>query len=121
MNQIVWGVFSALSLGTADALVGSRNSHDKHAAATEQLDKFRPERALQLVRTGLKIAPKTNSFELKFLEGELLRVTGLVSESSAAFENARTMAASDIERCRGYINCRVACIFSRVSSLNACA
>lgn len=79
-----------------------------HAAASEQLDKLRPERALQLVRAGLKIAPEANSFELKFLEGELLRITGSVSESSAIFDDAKALAASDIERCRaivGACNC----------------
>jgi class 3 adenylate cyclase/tetratricopeptide (TPR) repeat protein len=74
-----------------------------HAAAREQLDKFRPELALQLVRAGLEIAHEADSFELKFLEGELLKVTGSVSESSAAFENATAMAASDIERCRAIV------------------
>ncbi len=72
-------------------------------AAREQFYRFRPERALQLVRAGLKIAPELDSFEVKCLEGELLRVLGSVSESIAAYQAASEVATNEAELCQALV------------------
>ena len=63
-----------------------------HGAAQDQFTRFRPERALQLVRVGLKVASVPDSFELKCLEGELLRILGSASGSITAFRSAYEVA-----------------------------
>jgi class 3 adenylate cyclase/tetratricopeptide (TPR) repeat protein len=72
-------------------------------AAEEQYAQFRPERAMQLIRTGLNIAPESDSFELRCLEGELLRVLGSTAESIAAYRSASQVAADGVELCRALI------------------
>ena len=72
-------------------------------AAKEQFTQFRPEQALQLVRSGLAIEPNSEIFGLKCLEGELLRVLGYASESIAAYRMAGGIAADDIQRCRALV------------------
>jgi class 3 adenylate cyclase len=72
-------------------------------AAEEQVAHFRPERALHLVRAGLELASDTDSFELKCLEGELLRVLGSALESIAAYRNASKAAINDVELCRALV------------------
>jgi hypothetical protein len=72
-------------------------------AAEEQYAHFRPERALQLVRAGLDLAPDSDSFELNCLEGELLRVLGSTLESVAAYRNASKAAINDVELCRALV------------------
>jgi len=73
------------------------------AAANEQSKLNRLERALQLTRRGLEIASDAQSFALYCLEGELLRNTGSVTESVAAYRRASTIAGADIERCRALL------------------
>ena len=63
-----------------------------HGAAQDQFTRFRLERALQLVRVGLKIASAPDSFELKCLEGELLRILGSAPGSITAFRSAYEVA-----------------------------
>jgi len=72
-------------------------------AAQEQFTQFRPERAMHLVKAGLNIATASNSFELKCLEGELLRLLGSTSESIAAYRDACGVANGDIELCRALV------------------
>ncbi len=72
-------------------------------AAQEQFTQFRPEKAMHLVRAGLNIAPDSDSFELKCLEGELLRILGSASESIPAYRSASQVATDDIELCRALV------------------
>jgi class 3 adenylate cyclase/tetratricopeptide (TPR) repeat protein len=74
-----------------------------YQAAREQFTQFRPERALQLVRVGLNIAPASQSFDLKSLEGELLRVLGLASESIATCRDALEVAVDGIQSCLAWL------------------
>ena len=73
------------------------------AAAREQFARYRPERALQLVRAGLKIASAADGFDLECLEGELLRILGSTPESIAAYESAAKLAGNDVELCRALV------------------
>ena len=73
------------------------------SAAQEQFDLFRLERAMQLVRAGLNIAPDADSFELKCLEGELLRVLGSTPESVMAYRGASQVAADGVALCRALV------------------
>jgi len=72
-------------------------------AATEQSKLYRPERALQLVRRGLEIAANDESFELRYLEGELLRTLGLTAESIEVYRNASESASNEVEQCRALV------------------
>lgn len=72
-------------------------------AAQRQLDLYRPERALQLVRRGLEVAPDTEVFALACLEGELLRILGHIPESIGAYRFAGEAADGDIGRCQASI------------------
>lgn len=72
-------------------------------AAQKQAELYRPERALQLVRRGLEIAPAAESFALRCLEGELLRIHGDIAESVAAYRGAAEAAAGDVGRCQAWI------------------
>ncbi|MDC1287930.1 AAA family ATPase [Gammaproteobacteria bacterium] len=73
------------------------------SAAREQFERFRPERALLLIRAGLKITPNPDGFELKCFEGELLRVLGSVTESIAVYENASKVASNQTDLCRALV------------------
>lgn len=73
------------------------------AAAREQLQQFRSERALALVNRGLDIAPNSADFELRILQGGILRSLGLTSESIKAYRLASESASTDIERCRAWV------------------
>jgi hypothetical protein len=48
-----------------------------HAAAEEQYEIFRPERAFQLIRQGLELALKSGRFEFYSLQGELFEVNNI--------------------------------------------
>ena len=72
-------------------------------AARDQFTRFRPERALQLVQVGLNIASASDSFELKCLEGELLRILASAPSSITAFRYAYDVAADDIQRCHALV------------------
>jgi len=72
-------------------------------AARDQFAGFRPDRALHLVRTGLNISTDSDSFELKCLEGELLRVLGSTPESIAAYRSASHVAADGVALCRALV------------------
>ncbi len=72
-------------------------------AAREQFAQFRPEKALQLVRSGLAKEPNPEIFGLKCLEGELLRILGHAPESIAAYRLAGEVAADGIQRCRALV------------------
>ena len=72
-------------------------------AARSESALYRPERALQLVRRGLEIAPEDESFALKCLEGELLRIHGDIAESIEAYRNATLVAGGEIGRCNAWI------------------
>ena len=74
-----------------------------YKAARDQLARYRPARALQLVRSGLDIIPHSDSFKLKCLEGELLRTLGSTAESIAAYWKASKVATDDITRCRALV------------------
>ena len=70
------------------------------SAAREQLEQYRPERALELVHHGLDIAQDSESFALRCLQGELLRSLASVSESMDAYRRAQDVASDDIDACR---------------------
>jgi tetratricopeptide (TPR) repeat protein len=72
-------------------------------AATEQAKLYRPERALQLIRRGMEIAANDERFELRYLEGELLRTLGLTSESIEVYRQASELAGSEVEHCRALV------------------
>jgi class 3 adenylate cyclase/tetratricopeptide (TPR) repeat protein len=72
-------------------------------AARREFELYRPERALQLVRRGLEIAPEEESFELRCLEGELLRIHGDIAESIDAYRTASQVAGGDVGRCNAWI------------------
>ena len=72
-------------------------------AATEQAKLYRPERALQLIRRGLEIATSNEDFELRYLEGELLRTLGLTSESIDVYRRASESAGNEVEHCRALV------------------
>lgn len=72
-------------------------------AAQQESGLYRPERALQLVRRGLEIAPEGESYALRCLEGELLRIHGDIAESIEAFRDATRVAGSDVGRCNAWI------------------
>jgi tetratricopeptide (TPR) repeat protein len=73
------------------------------SAAHEQFNLFRLERALQLVHAGLNIAPDADSFELKCLEGQLLRLLGSTPESIMAYRAASQIAADGVALCRALV------------------
>lgn len=74
------------------------------AAAREQTDDHRLEPALRLARRGLALAPDAQTgFELACLHGELLRETGQIDASIAAFERALAQAPTDIDRTRAWL------------------
>ena len=73
-------------------------------AAREQADDHRLELALRLVCRGLALASGAQtSFELTGLYGELLRETGQIDASIAAFEQALTLAPNEIDQARAWI------------------
>ena len=72
-------------------------------AAQEQFTQFRPEKAMHLVQAGLNIATAFDSFELKCLEGELLRILGSAPDSIAAYRRAYEVAVEDKQRCRALV------------------
>jgi DNA-binding SARP family transcriptional activator/tetratricopeptide (TPR) repeat protein len=74
------------------------------SAAREQTDAHRLEPALRLARRGLALAldPPTG-FELAGLYGELLRETGQIDASIAAFEQALAQAPTEIDRARAWL------------------
>ncbi|MCG6890120.1 MAG: AAA family ATPase [Gammaproteobacteria bacterium] len=72
-------------------------------AARHESALYRPERALQLVRRGLEIAPEAESFALKCLEGELLRIVGDIRQSIEAYRCAARVAGGEIGRCNALI------------------
>jgi tetratricopeptide (TPR) repeat protein len=72
-------------------------------AARRESASFRPERALQLVRRGLEIAPQEESFALRCLEGDLLRSHGNLEESIEAYRSAAQVVGSDVGRCSALI------------------
>ncbi len=72
-------------------------------AAQRQLDLYRPERALQLVRRGLEIAPDSEVFALACLEGETLRILGRIPESIGAYRFAGEASDGEIGRCQARI------------------
>ncbi len=73
------------------------------AAGRERFAAYRPDRALELARRGIEIAPASQRFVLKCLEGELLRATGATAESIEVFRAATEIAGSDVERCRALV------------------
>jgi len=73
------------------------------STARIQSDHFRPERALQLVRRGLEIAPNTDRFELNCFEGELLQILWDVTDSILAYRRALDFSGDDIQRCRALV------------------
>jgi class 3 adenylate cyclase/tetratricopeptide (TPR) repeat protein len=72
-------------------------------AASEQAQQFHYERALELVVRGLEIAPEAVRYDLKLLQGELLRNLGSLPDSIAAYQEAAKLAPGDPERCRAWI------------------
>jgi class 3 adenylate cyclase/tetratricopeptide (TPR) repeat protein len=72
-------------------------------AAQAQSELYHPERALQLVQRGLEIAAEDKSFELRCLEGELLRIHGDIPESIGAYRNAAQVSGDEIGRCGAWI------------------
>ncbi len=68
-----------------------------------QSDHYRPERALQLVRRGLEIAPNTDRFELNCFEGELLQILWDVTDSILAYRRALEFSGDDFQRCRALV------------------
>jgi tetratricopeptide (TPR) repeat protein len=73
------------------------------AAAREQAEQYRIERALDLVERGLTLVSEEDSFELRYLQGELLRRLGATTESMDAYRLAEQVATSDSERCQATI------------------
>jgi len=73
------------------------------SAAREQFDLFRLERALHLVRAGLNIVPDADSFELRCLEGEFLRVLGSTPEAIKAYRSASQVATDGVALCRALV------------------
>jgi len=80
---------------------GAPNAYLK--AAQIQSVQYRPDRALQLVRRGLEIAPDTECFGLSCLEGELLRILWILPNSIEAYRRAIDVTNEDIERCRAWV------------------
>ena len=72
-------------------------------AAQRQADLYRSERALQLARRGLEVAPESDRYSLLCLLGELLRIHGDVAESIAAWREAAEAAAGEVGRCNAWI------------------
>ena len=72
-------------------------------AAQRESEFFRSERALQLVRRGLEIAPESESFALRCLEGDLLRSHGNLEESIEAYRSAAEVAGAEVSRCSALI------------------
>ena len=68
-------------------------------AALREAELYRPERALQLVRRALQIAAADDSFELRNLEGDLLRSYGSIPESIEAYRAAAAVAPDEVGRC----------------------
>ena len=64
---------------------------------------YRSQRALRLARRGLEIAPADESFALRCLEGELLRIHGNIAESIEAYRLAIQIAGGEIGRCNALI------------------
>ncbi|MFQ5938435.1 MAG: adenylate/guanylate cyclase domain-containing protein, partial [Acidiferrobacterales bacterium] len=73
------------------------------AAAREQAQQYRYERALELVNRALEIVPDADSFAHKFFQGELLRNLGSVPESIVAYRQASELALGEADRCRAWI------------------
>lgn len=73
-------------------------------AAREQADDHRLELALRLARRGLALAHDApTGHELASLHGELLRETGQIDASIAAFEEALAQAPTEIDRARAWL------------------
>lgn len=73
------------------------------AAARDQANQHRIERALRLVNRAIETAPTSDHFDPKCLQGELLRGLGSIHESIAAYRDAAAAAADEVERCRACI------------------
>jgi class 3 adenylate cyclase/tetratricopeptide (TPR) repeat protein len=72
-------------------------------AAQFESDLYRPGRALQLAQRGLEIASDEESFALKCLQGELLRIHGDIRESIEAYRSATEVAGGETGRCNALI------------------
>ena len=72
-------------------------------AAQAQSELYHPERALQLVRRGLEIATENESFALKCLEGELLRIHGDIPESIEAYRTSAQVGGDEVDHCGAWI------------------
>ena len=77
--------------------------HAYLAAAKEQAGQIRYENAFRLVGRALEITPAEESFALRLLEGELLRLLGSAAASINAYQGALEVAADGLERCRARI------------------
>jgi class 3 adenylate cyclase/tetratricopeptide (TPR) repeat protein len=73
------------------------------AAAQEQAGQIRYENGFRLVGRALEIVSAEESFALRLLEGELLRLLGSISASINAYQGALEVAADGLERCRARI------------------
>ena len=73
------------------------------AASRERLAAYRPDRALELARRGIEIAPAAQRIALKCLEGDMLRATGATAESIEVFRATVELATDDAERCRALV------------------
>jgi class 3 adenylate cyclase/tetratricopeptide (TPR) repeat protein len=72
-------------------------------AAEDQLERFRPEKSLQLVRLGLENATGHDRFDLTCMEGELLRILGTTPDSVKAYRRAIEMATDKMQLCRAQV------------------
>ncbi len=73
-------------------------------AAREQASAHRPEQALRLTRRGLALAPAASiGYELACLHGDLLRETGLIDASIAAFGQALNQAQTRADQAHAWL------------------
>jgi tetratricopeptide (TPR) repeat protein len=73
-------------------------------AAREQVSHHHPDLALRLAQRGRAfVSDAPTAYALTCLHGDLLRETGLIEESIAAFEQALTQASSRMEQGRAWI------------------
>jgi class 3 adenylate cyclase/tetratricopeptide (TPR) repeat protein len=79
------------------------SSHAFLDAAEDQLKQFRPEKSLQLVRSGLEKAFGHDRFDLTCMEGELLRILGATPKSVEAYRRALDMAVDNKQSCRAQV------------------
>jgi tetratricopeptide (TPR) repeat protein len=93
-------VLHAEHLNQADDKASARAFLD---AAEDQLKHFRPEKSLQLVRSGLEKGFGHDRFDLICMEGELLRILGSTPESVEAYRRAIEMAVDKKQSCRAQV------------------